>query len=85
MTALSTAMQGAQLGGKLGGGWGAAAGGILGLLAGGKAQKAQDASVWKSMTCLRACAELPIISAAPRLAVTALRCTLEFAWYVLSA
>ena len=47
MAALSTAMQGAQLGGKLGGGWGAAAGGILGLLAGGKAQKAQEASVRK--------------------------------------
>lgn len=47
MAALGTAMQGAQLGGKLGGGWGAAAGGILGLLAGGKAQKAQDASVRK--------------------------------------
>ena len=47
MAALSTAMQGAQLGGKLGGGWGAAAGGIIGLIAGGKAQKAQDASVRK--------------------------------------
>lgn len=47
MAALSTAMQGAQLGGKLGGGWGAAAGGIIGLIAGGKAQKAQDASIRK--------------------------------------
>ena len=47
MTALSTAMQGAQLGGKLGGGWGAAAGGIIGLIAGGKAQKAQEASLRK--------------------------------------
>lgn len=47
MAALGTAMQGAQLGGTLGGAYGAAAGGIIGLVAGGKAQKAQEASLRK--------------------------------------
>ena len=47
MAALGTAMQGAQLGGTLGGAYGAAAGGLIGLIAGGKAQKAQEASLRK--------------------------------------
>ena len=47
MAALGTAMQGAQLGGMLGGPYGAAAGGLIGLIAGGKAQKAQEASLRK--------------------------------------
>ena len=47
MAALGTAMQGAQLGGTLGGAYGAVAGGLIGLIAGGKAQKAQEASLRK--------------------------------------